>query len=50
MGAARSDNPHGWSFKLRYEKEDPSIREEYYRELEKSGVALRLDPIDQGPG
>jgi len=50
MGAARSDNPHGWAFKLRYDEEDPSIREEYYRELEKNGIALRLEPIDQGPG
>lgn len=50
VGAARSDNPHGFSFKLRFDKEDPSIKEEYYRELEKNGVDLRLEPIDQGPG
>ncbi len=48
MGAARSDNPYAYAFKLRYDSEDPSIREEYYRELEKKGIALRLEPIDQG--
>ncbi len=49
MGAARSDNAHAYAFKLRYDQEDPAIREEYYRELEKNGITLRLDPIDQGP-
>jgi hypothetical protein len=48
VGAARSDNPLGYSFKIRYDKEDPRIREEYYKELEKSGVSLRLEPVDQG--
>lgn len=50
MGAARSNNINDWAFKIRYDKEDPSIREEYYRELEKNGVTLRLEPIDQGSG
>ena len=50
MGAARSDNPHAYAFKLRYDKEDPVIREEYYRDLERNGVSLRLEPVDQGPG
>jgi hypothetical protein len=50
MGAARSDDASAYSFKLRYDKEDPAIREEYYRELEKNGVTLRLEPLDQGPG
>jgi HEAT repeat protein len=27
---------------------DPKIREEYYKELEKNGVSLRLEPVDQG--
>ncbi|MDP2645406.1 MAG: hypothetical protein Q8P24_10735 [Desulfobacterales bacterium] len=48
VGAARSNNPHGYAYKLRYDKEAPSVREEYYRELEKNGVDLRLEPIDQG--
>lgn len=48
VGAARSDDLHAFAFKLRYDKEDASIREEYYRELEKNGVGLRLDPVDQG--
>jgi len=50
VGAARSDNPNAYSFKLRYDEEDPAVREEYYRELEKNGVDLRLPPLDQGPG
>jgi hypothetical protein len=35
---------------LRYDKEDPSIREEYYNELDRNGVTLRLEPLDQGAG
>jgi hypothetical protein len=50
VGAARSSDPHGFAFKLRYDREDPSIREEYYRELEKNGITLRLEPLDQGAG
>jgi mannose-6-phosphate isomerase-like protein (cupin superfamily) len=50
VGAARSDNPFAVSFKLRYDQEDPRVREEYYRELEKNGVTLRLEPVDQGAG
>lgn len=50
MGAARSDNPTAYAYKLRYDQEDPSIREEYYKELEKNGISLRLEPLDQGPG
>ncbi len=48
VGTARSDNPHAYSFMIRYDKENPAIKEEYYSELEKKGVTLRLDPVDQG--
>ncbi len=48
VGAARSDDPNSYTFKIRYDKEDPKIREEYYKELEKNGISLRLEPIDQG--
>jgi quercetin dioxygenase-like cupin family protein len=48
VGAARSDDPAGSSFKIRYDREDPKIREEYYMELERNGVPLRLEPVDQG--
>jgi mannose-6-phosphate isomerase-like protein (cupin superfamily) len=41
-------DPHSYAFKISYEKEDPSIRDEYYGELESRGIALRLPPIDQG--
>jgi hypothetical protein len=48
MGAAQHKNKHGVSVKRRYEDEDPEIREEYYGELEKRGLHLRLKPVDQG--
>lgn len=38
------------SFKVSYEKEDPAIREDYYRELKENGIELRLQPLDQGRG
>jgi quercetin dioxygenase-like cupin family protein len=44
---AHDKNPYDLSFKIAYEKEDPAIREEYYRELEKNGISLRLKPLDQ---
>ena len=50
VGAARSGNPLAPAIKLRYDQEDPRIREEYYGELERNGINLRLEPIDQGPG
>jgi gentisate 1,2-dioxygenase len=43
----QAEDPHSYHFKISYEKEDPSIREEYYRELEERGITLRLPPIDQ---
>lgn len=48
VGAARGDNPYAWSYKISHDKEDPRIREEYYQELEKRGITLRLEPVDQG--
>lgn len=50
VGAARSDDPYGPAYKLRYDREDPEIREEYYRDLQKKGITLRLPPLDQGSG
>ena len=47
---AQDKNPYELSYKIPYRKEDPAIREEYYRELEKNGINLRLEPIDQGGG
>ena len=44
---AQDKNPFAQSFKIAYEKEDPAIREEYYKELEKNGIGLRLEPLDQ---
>jgi hypothetical protein len=48
VGAARSDSALAYSSKIRYDEEDPKIREEYYKELEKNGISLRLEPVDQG--
>lgn len=45
---AQDKNPYEFAYKISYRREDPSIREEYYRELEKNGIHLRLEPIDQG--
>jgi hypothetical protein len=47
---AQDKDPHALAFKITYEKEDPAIREEYYQELEKNGIELRLKPLDQGRG
>ena len=47
LGAAHTD-PTRPGFKIAYEREDPAIRAGYYRELERSGVELRLPPVDQG--
>ncbi len=47
---AQDKDPYAYAFKISYDKEDPMIREEYYKELEKSGVTVRLPPINQGRG
>jgi len=47
---AQSKDPFAQWYKIPYEQEDPSIREEYYAELEKNGISLRLAPLDQGRG
>jgi uncharacterized RmlC-like cupin family protein len=44
---AQSKDPFAYSYKIAYEQEDPEIREDYYRELEKRGIDLRLKPLDQ---
>ena len=44
---AQSKDPNAWAYKIPYEQENPSIREEYYKELEANGIHLRLNPIDQ---
>ncbi len=44
---AQSKDPYQMSFMIPFELEDPAIREEYYRELEKNGVEARLAPVIQ---
>ncbi|HEY3303748.1 MAG TPA: cupin domain-containing protein [Candidatus Binatia bacterium] len=47
---AQDKDPHALAFKISHEKEDPAIREEYYNELEKNGIEIRLKPVEQGRG
>ncbi len=44
---AQTTDPHAESLNISYEQEDPAIREEYYRELEKIGISSRLPPVNQ---
>jgi len=45
---AQSSDRHALAFNITYEMEDPLIREEYYREIEKNGISSRLPPLNQG--
>lgn len=45
---SHSEDPHAWTYMIPFDQEDPSIREEYYVELARKGIELRLDPIKQG--
>lgn len=47
---AQDKDPYQQAFKISYDKEDPTIREEYYKELEKNNITSRLEPVDQGRG
>ncbi|MFQ5902067.1 MAG: hypothetical protein ACE5JO_00080 [Candidatus Binatia bacterium] len=47
---AQDKDPYEYAFKISYDKEDPAIRDEYYRELEKNNITRRLKPVDQGGG
>jgi quercetin dioxygenase-like cupin family protein len=44
---AQSKDPYQMSFMISPDKEDPIIREEYYKELAKNGVEARLAPVEQ---
>lgn len=44
---AQSKDPFAYSYKIPYEQEDPEIQEQYFRELEKNGISLRLKPLEQ---
>jgi hypothetical protein len=46
----QTQDPHQLTLMIPFEKEDPAIREEYYKELEKNGVEARLAPIEQRAG
>ncbi len=45
---AQSQDRNAWLYSIPFDREDPSVREDYYRELEKNGVTLRLEPLAQG--
>lgn len=48
--ATQSKGRNAAQHKIPHAQEDPEIREEYYRALEKNGVSLRLEPLDQDSG
>ncbi len=48
--SAQNKDPSAVVYQINYDREDPSIREEYYRELDKKGITSRLPPISQGRG
>ncbi|HZD40558.1 MAG TPA: cupin domain-containing protein, partial [Terriglobales bacterium] len=48
--SAEDRDPNAEIYQISYEREDPRISEEYYRELERKGIALRLPPLNQGGG
>ena len=48
LGAAQTRDPSATGYTIDYEREDPAIREVYYKELEKAGIDLRLPPVSQG--
>jgi len=48
--SAQDKDPNAEIYQISYENEDPRISEEYYRELEKKGISLRLPPLNQGSG
>lgn len=48
--SAQSKDRQAWAFNITYEMEDPAIREEYYRELEKNGIMSKLLPLNQTGG
>jgi hypothetical protein len=50
VGAAQDTDPNANGYKIAYERENPTIREEYYRRLQRSGVESRLPPLAQRPG
>jgi mannose-6-phosphate isomerase-like protein (cupin superfamily) len=48
LGAAQTVDPSASGYQIDYEREDPRIQQEYYKELERTGVELRLPPVSQG--
>ena len=45
--SAQDKDPNAEIFQISYQNEDPEISVEYYRELQKKGITLRLPPLDQ---
>ena len=45
---SQSTDKNAWSYMIPHTEEDPSIRENYWRDLERNGIDLRLEPINQG--
>ena len=45
---AQSTDKNAWSYMIPPAEEDPSIRANYYADLERNGIEARLEPINQG--
>ncbi len=48
--SAQDKDPNAEIYQISYENEDPKISAEYYQELERKGITLRLPPLNQGSG
>jgi quercetin dioxygenase-like cupin family protein len=48
--SAQDKDPNAEIFQISYENEDPEISGEYYAELARKGISLRLPPLNQGNG
>jgi mannose-6-phosphate isomerase-like protein (cupin superfamily) len=48
--SAQDKDPNAEIFQISYENEDPEIGREYYDELARKGISLRLPPLNQGGG
>jgi len=46
--SAQDKDSHADIFQISYQNEDPEISAEYYREIERKGITLKLPPLNQG--
>jgi hypothetical protein len=48
--SAQDKDPNAEIYQISYDREDPQISRDYYEELARNGIALRLPPLNQGGG